>query len=227
MCWPISGMSTPGDHDVAPKSTGVATTERPSSPTAAHEAARGGGLAVVHQLVDGLHGRPPHALTIEQLGPLGGGAGGKGLVEDLDKGGGVGHAGEQVDESWVFGQVGPLDGPQEVRPVAVTLEPEQPEATAVGSAVVDDQRVGRGGPGQGHGRQPGAQGDAGIPAQHVGADAQQRRADQLALAGALADEQRRRHPARRRHRCHVVAHAATLVRQRRPVRRERGGDTGA
>ena len=106
-------------------------------------------------------------------------------------------------------------------------EAEEPEPAAVAGAVVEDERVGSGAAGDRHRGQPGAEVDAVVPAEHVRADSQERRADQLALAGALPHEQGGGHGAGGGHAGHVVAHAAALVRQLAPLGREGGGHARA
>ena len=56
------------------------------------------------------------------LHPLGARLGGEDLVEDLDRGAGVGGARAQVGEALVGGQLGAAEGAAEVGPVAVGLQ---------------------------------------------------------------------------------------------------------
>ena len=84
-----------------------------------------------------------------------------------------------------------------------------------------------------------AQRGVGVPPEHVDADAQQRRADELAAAGARARQERGGDAARQRHAGGVVAHGAALERRiaaraasarrrcRRATRRRRRRTTGA
>ena len=152
---------------------------------------------------------------------------GEDLVEQSDELAGVNRPGGQAVEALVGDPLGMADRSGQGGPVAVTLEADDPEGTAVPCRViVHDGAVHR----FSHSdiqRPAPHEHDVEVEADGVAALAQQGGRDDLTVAGAgLLDEGGADHGGTG-HGCRVVAHAASLERQGATGRTQRLGDAGS
>src|SRR5439155_11567669 len=118
-------------------------------------------------------------------------------------------------------------GAQQVGPVALALQAEEPEPAPIAGAVAADHGVRRAGARHGRGRDAEAEGRARVPAEDEDADAEERGGYHLPCAALLARQERRCHTARERHPRDVVADGPALIRRVTARRRQCRGDAGA
>src|SRR5439155_6248544 len=123
--------------------------------------------------------------------------------------------------------VGTLDGAQQIGPVALALQAEEPEPAPIAGAVAADHGVRGGGARHGCGRDAEAEGRARVPAEDEDADAEERGGHHLPRAALLAREERRGHAAGERHPGDMVSQGAALIRRVAAPRRPRGGGARA
>ena len=150
------------------------------------EAVVGQQLRVLDHLGRRLRRRPPDALAVEPLRPLGQGSLGDDLVEEGDELGAVPADGRGVGEALVLEQVGSAEGAADRADVAVGLETGEEEPPPVGGPVGVHQRRLVVLPGLGRGDLAEHHLQAQVPAEHVGAGAQQRDLDHPARPVAAA-----------------------------------------
>jgi hypothetical protein len=197
---------------------------RPAPGLVGHLHHRSGGeeLLVGQQVLDRVHGAPEEVgLGVERRRPLVQRAGGEDGVELTDQGGGVAGPAARVGEAGVGQPLWASDRSGQGRPVALALEPDDPEGTAVARGVVVDRRAV-------HGvaradRQAAAphQRHVHVEADGVGALAEPRGRHHLAPAGAGPAHQGGADHGGAGHGGRVVAHAAALERERTAGRPQR------
>src|SRR5262245_33265814 len=130
-------------------------------------------LRVADDLLGGLDGRPPHAHPVEDRAPFGERARREDLVEETHELGTVVPPAGHRREARVLEPLGTLDGPHEIRPVALALEAEEPEPAAVARTVAVDNGVRRRRARERGRRDAEAERRARVPAEDEDADAQE------------------------------------------------------
>src|SRR5262249_40260944 len=125
-------------------------------------------------------------------------------------------------ETRILAEVRPFDGRHHAGPVAILLEPDEVEASAVAGAVRVQQRRRELLASPGRLDPPEPQEDAEVPSHRVDAGAQERGPDEAALPGALPLEEGGHDAGHGGDAGDMVAHAAADVRWHLALRHESG-----